>query len=68
MTLLDETEQLRKGVKSKDAILLGNEIQLQEVNEQKEQFKKQYNDTLQQLEEQKQLLDEQKIKIEKEGG
>ena len=65
MTLLDETEQLRKDVKSKDALLLANENQLQEVNEQKEQFEKQYNDTLQQLEEQKQLLDEQKTKAEK---
>ena len=60
MTLMSETEQLRKDVKSKDALLVRNEEQLEQVNTQKDNLERQYNDTLQELQEQKHMLEEQK--------
>lgn len=65
MTLLEETEKLRKDVKTKDALLVESEDRLEEVNSQKDQFEKQYNDTLQKLEEQKSLLEEEKKNAQK---
>lgn len=66
VTLLDETEELRKDVKAKDALLVKNEERLDEVNEQKMKLEQQYNDTLQELEEKKMMLEEQKHKTQKE--
>ena len=65
VTLMDETEKLRKDVKTKDALLLQNEERLEEVNMQKVELERQYNDTLQELEEQKMMLEEEKIKAHK---
>ena len=62
---MDETEKLRKVVKTKDALLLQNEERLEEVNMQKEELERQYNDTLQELEEQKTMLEEEKMKAQK---
>ena len=62
---MDETEKLRKDVKTKDALLLQNEDRLEEVNMQKAELERQYNDTLQELEEQKMMLDEEKMKAQK---
>lgn len=66
VTLLDETEQLRKDVKTKDALLLQNEERLEEVNVRKMELEQQYNDTLQEMEEQKEMLKEQKGKAQKD--
>ena len=60
VTLLEETEQLRKDVKTKDALLLQSEEKIDEINVQKQQLEQQYNDTLQELEEQKKILEEEK--------
>ena len=62
---MDETERLRKDVKTKDAILVQNEEQLEQVNEQKQQLEMQYNSTLQELEEKKEMLEEEKRKAQK---
>ena len=66
VSLLDDTEALRKEVKARDAILLKNEERLDEINQQKMELEQQYNDTLQQLEEQKMMLEDQKRKTQKE--
>jgi hypothetical protein len=65
VTLLQETEKLRVDVKTKDALLVQSEVQLGEINSQKDEFEKQYNDALQELEEKKQLLEEEKKKAQK---
>ena len=65
VTLMDETEKLRKDVKTKDALLLQNEERLEEVNMQKEELEQRYNNTLQELEEQKMMLEEEKMKAQK---
>ena len=62
---MDETEKLRKDVKTKDVLLLQNEERLEEVNMQKVELERQYNDTLQELEEQKMMLEEEKTKAQK---
>ena len=62
---MDETEKLRKDVKTKDALLLQNEERLEEINTQKQELEQQYNDTLQELEEQKMMLDEEKTKAQR---
>ena len=64
VTLMDETKKLRKDVKTKDALLLQNEERLEQVNMQKAELKRQYNDTLQELEEQKMMLEEKKMKAQ----
>ena len=66
IALLDETEQLRKDVKTKDALLLHNEERLVEVNSQMSQLEQQNSDTLQLLEEQKELLEAEKNKAQKD--
>ena len=66
VTLLDETEGLRKDVKAKDALLLKNEERLDEVNQQKMELEQQYNDTLQELENKKTMLEDQKRKTQKD--
>ena len=66
IALLDETEQLRKDVKTKDALLLHNEERLVEVNSQMSQLERQNSDTLQLLEEQKELLEAEKNKAQKD--
>jgi hypothetical protein len=65
LTLMDETEKLRKDVKTKDALLLQNEERLEEVNMQKVELEQQYNDTLQELEDQKMMPEEEKMKTQK---
>ena len=62
---MDETEKLRKDVKTKDALLLQNEDRLEEVNMQKVELERRYNDTLQELEEKKMMLEEEKMKAQK---
>ena len=62
---MDETEKLRKDVKTKDALLLQNEEQIEQINTQKQELEQQYNDTLQELEEKKMMLEEEKMKAQK---
>ena len=62
---MDEMEKLRKDVKTKDALLLQNEERLKEVNMQKAELERQYNDTLQELEDQKMMPEEEKMKTQK---
>ena len=62
---MDETEKLRKDVKTKDVLLLQNEECLEEVNMQNVELERQYNDTLQELEEQKMMLEDEKMKAQK---
>ena len=66
VTLLDETEQLRKDVKTKDAILVQNGEQLDEINLQKMELEQKYTDTLQQLEEQKEKIEAVRNKTQKD--
>ena len=66
LTLLDETEKLRKDVKAKDALLVQTEERLEEVNKQKEELDIQYEETLQKLKEQESLLKIEKQKAQKE--
>ena len=66
VTLLDETEQLRKDVKTKDALLVQSEEQLDEVNLQKTELEEKYTDTLQQLEEQKEQIEAVRNKAQKD--
>ena len=65
VTLMENTEKLRMDVKTKDALLFQNEQRLDEVNSEKAQLETKYNDTLQELEEQKQMLDDEKLKAAK---
>ena len=65
VTLMENTEKLRMDVKTKDALLFQNEQRLDEVNSEKAQLETKYNDTLQELEEQKQMLDDEKQKAAK---
>ena len=62
---MDETEKLRKDVKTKDALLLQNEERLEEVIMQKVELEQQYKDTLQELKEQKMMLEEEIMKAQK---
>ena len=62
---MDETETLRKDIKTKDALLMQNEEHLEEVNMQKVELERQYNDTLQELEDQKMTPEEEKMKTQK---
>ena len=64
ITLLDETEKLRKDVKTKDALLVQNEERLEEVNMKKLELEQQYYDTQQELEEKKMMLEEEKRKTQ----
>ena len=66
VTLLDETEQLRNDVKTKDALLVQSEEQLDEVNLQKMELEQKYTDTLQQLEEQKEQIEAERNKAQKD--
>ena len=66
VTLLDETEQLRNNVKTKDALLVQSEEQLDEVNLQKMELEQKYTDTLQQLEEQKEQIEAVRNKAQKD--
>ena len=65
VTLMENTEKLRMDVKTKDALLFQNEQRLDEVNSEKAQLETKYSDTLQELEEQKQMLDDEKLKAAK---
>ena len=60
VTLLEDTERLRKEVKTKDVLLVQNEERLEEINLQKAELENKYNDTLQELTEQKELLEDEK--------
>ena len=66
MTLLDETEQLRQDVKTKDALLLNNEERLERVNMQRAELEKQYSDILQRLEEEKEQVEAETNMVRKE--
>ena len=65
VTLMENTEKLRMDVKTKDALLFQNEQRLDEVNSEKAQLETKYNDTLQELEEQKEMLEDEKLKAAK---
>lgn len=65
VTLMENTEKLRMDVKTKDALLFQNEQRLDEVNSEKAQLETKYNDTLQELEEQKEMLEDEKQKAAK---
>ena len=65
-TLLEETEQLRQDVKTKDALLLNNEERLDAVNRQRAELEEQYSETLQRLEEEKEKLEMEREKAKKE--
>ena len=65
VTLMENTEKLRMDVKTKDALLFHNEQRLDEVNSEKAQLETKYNDTLQELEEQKEMLEDEKQKAAK---
>ena len=65
VTLLDETEKLRKDVKTKDALLLHNEERLEEINLKRMELEQQYSETVQELETQKDVLKNEKMKAQK---
>jgi chromosome segregation ATPase len=65
VTLLEETEKLRKDVRTKDALLVDNEERLHEVNSQKKELEQKHSDTLTELENQKIMLEQEKLKAQK---